>query len=126
MLQVVLRVVAPPDKRNEILQVLACLSGPTEVTKGCRLCRVLCDANDDDVITYWMQWETREDLKTHLRSQRFQKILPYIELSVEPPEVDVSNMDSVGGIEFVVSAIHSPHSEEDRGISIPMRNEHEN
>lgn len=109
MIQAVLRVVAPPGKRDEILQVFCSLSGPTEVTKGCSFCRVLRDANDDDAITYWAQWETCDDLEGHFRSERFQKLLPYIEMSLEPPEVNVSNMDRIGGIEFVVSAIGTPH-----------------
>ncbi|EMI16211.1 hypothetical protein RMSM_06879 [Rhodopirellula maiorica SM1] len=70
---------------------------------------MLRDLSEDDAITYWMQWETREDLEVHLRSERFQKLLPYIEMSLEPPEVEVSNVDRIGGIEFVVSAIRTPH-----------------
>lgn len=109
MIQIVLRVAVPPDKRAEVLQVFCGLSGPTEVTKGCRLCRVLRDANDDNAILYWTQWDTREDLEAHLRSERFRKLLPYIEMSLESPEVDVSNMDRMGGIEFVVSALRAAH-----------------
>ncbi|QEG02158.1 Antibiotic biosynthesis monooxygenase [Stieleria maiorica] len=107
MIQAVLRVVAPPDKREEILQVFCSLSGPTEVAKGCRFCRVLCDADDDNAITYWAQWETREDLEDHFRSERFRRLLPYIDMSLEPPDVDVSDVDAIGGIELVLSVIRA-------------------
>ncbi|QDV47942.1 Antibiotic biosynthesis monooxygenase [Stieleria neptunia] len=107
MIQAVLRVVAPPNKRAEILQVFCSLAGPTEVAKGCRLCRVLCDANDENAILYWAQWETRDDQDDHLRSERFQRLLPYIDMSREPPEVDVSTMDAIGGIELVLSVIRA-------------------
>ncbi|QEG43136.1 putative quinol monooxygenase [Roseimaritima ulvae] len=107
MIQAVLRLVAPVDKRDEILQVLSGLSGPTEASKGCRCCRVLCDANDKHVITYWVQLETSEDLQAHLRSERFQMLLPYIDMSLEPPEVEVSRLDAIGGMDFIVSAIRA-------------------
>jgi hypothetical protein len=44
MIQASFRIVAPKDKRQEILDVLLCLKGPTEVAKGCRGCQILQDA----------------------------------------------------------------------------------
>jgi quinol monooxygenase YgiN len=105
MIQAVLRVVAAPGKREETLEVFRSLTGPTEVLKGCRVCRTFRDAEDDDVITYWVQWDNRRELEEHFRSERFRQLLPYIEMSAEPPEVDVSNLDQIGGIEVMVAAI---------------------
>jgi quinol monooxygenase YgiN len=105
MIQAFLRIVAPSEKLQEILDVLRCLKGPTEVSKGCRVCRVLQDAEDEDSLTYLVQWETREDAEEHFRSERFRRLLPYIEMSVEPPEVEISDIDRVGGMEFLVTAI---------------------
>jgi quinol monooxygenase YgiN len=107
MIQASLRVVAPPGKRAEMLDVLRCLKGPTEVSRGCRVCRVLQDAEDERALTYVVQWETQHDLEEHLRSERFRRLLPYIELSVEPPEVEVSTVEQIGGIEFVLDALGS-------------------
>ncbi len=105
MIQAVLQIVAPVEKREEVLDVLRCLKGPTEVSKGCRVCRVLQDAVDESTLTYLVQWETREDAEEHFRSERFRRLLPYIEMSVEPPEVEISDLDPVGGMEFLVAAI---------------------
>lgn len=111
MIQAVLRVVAPPDKREEILHVFSGMSGPTEVTKGCRVCRVLCDVEDERAIHYWVQWDTRDELQQHLRSERFQRLLPYIEMSLEPPEVEISTLERIGSMDYVVSAIRTPVGE---------------
>jgi quinol monooxygenase YgiN len=105
MIQAIVRVVAPPGKREEILEVFRRLTGPTEVTKGCRLCRALRDVDDVDAITYWVQWDSRDELEEHFRSERFRQLLPYIEMSAEPPQVDVSSLDWLGGIEMMVAAI---------------------
>ena len=85
MIQASLRLVAPKQKREEILDVLSCLKGPTEVSRGCRACRILQDAEDKNVLTYLVTWETQEELEEHLRSDRFRRLLPYIEMSREPP-----------------------------------------
>ena len=58
MIQASFRIVAPEDKRREILDVLLCLKGPTEVATGCRACRILQDVEDDHVLTYLVQWDT--------------------------------------------------------------------
>jgi quinol monooxygenase YgiN len=108
MMQGLIRIVAPHDKREEVVDVLTCLKGPTEVASGCRACRVLQDADDSRLITYLVQWDTEEAMAEHLRSERFRRLLPYIEMSVEPPEVDFSTIGQVRGVEFLVAAIGAP------------------
>lgn len=105
MIQASLRVVTPAEKREEVLDVLRCLRGPTEVTRGCRVCRVLQDADNDRVFTYLVQWDTQDEAEEHFRSERFRRLLPYIEMSVEPPELEISALDRVGGIEFLVAVL---------------------
>jgi quinol monooxygenase YgiN len=107
MIQASLRIVAPPAKRAEVLEVLRALKGPTEVSQGCLVCRVLQDAENDDVLTYLVRWDTKQDLETHLSSERFRRLLPYIDMSVEPPEFEISNFDPLGGIEFLVAVLGS-------------------
>ncbi len=105
MIQASFRIVAPEDKRQEILDVLLCLKGPTEVAKGCGACRILQDVEDDHAITYLVRWDTQEEIEEHLRSERFRRLLPYIEMSLEPPEVDFSTIDKLQGIEFLIDAL---------------------
>lgn len=107
MIQAVLRVVAPPGVREELLDVVRGLIGPTEVTKGCRACRAYCDVEDEDSFLYWMQWEGLDDLQEHFRSERFRRLLPYIEMSSQPPQVEITICEQLGGIEFIVAAIGS-------------------
>ena len=110
MIQACLRMKVPVEKRDEVLDVLRCLKGPTEVSKGCRVCRVLQDAEDEGVLMYLVQWDTQDEVEEHFRSERFRRLLPYIEMCVEPPEVEVSDIDRVGGLEFLVAALGSKSS----------------
>ncbi len=87
--------------------VLMCLKGPTEVSRGCRACRIVQDVEDENVLTYIVTWETQEDLEEHLRCERFRRLLPYVEMSREPPEVNFSTIDQVRGMEFLVEVLSS-------------------
>jgi quinol monooxygenase YgiN len=107
MIQASFRLVAPEDKVEEYLTVLRCLKGPTEAAAECRACRVFQDAEDPNVFTYVVTWESQKDLEEHLCSARFRRLLPYIEMSREPPEVAFSTIDQVGGIEFMVQVLGS-------------------
>ena len=107
MIQASLRLVAPDQKREEILGVLSCLKGPAEATRACLACRILQDVEDENVLTYLVTWETQEDLEEHLRSDRFRRLLPYIEMSCKPPEVVFSTINQVRGIEFMVAVLSS-------------------
>ncbi|MCD0460238.1 putative quinol monooxygenase [Roseiconus lacunae] len=107
MIQALLRVVPPADKRDEFLTVLQSLSGPTEVTYGCHACRILRDAANANAITYLVQWDRLEQLEEHFRSNRFRHILPYIDMSTEVPQLNVSRLDAVGGMEVMLEAINT-------------------
>lgn len=105
MMQASFRLVAPEGKRDEVLDVLLCLKGPTEVAKGCRICRVLQDAENDHAFMYLVQWDTEQQVEEHLRCERFRRLLPYIEMSAEPPEIHFGTIDQLRGIEFLVAAV---------------------
>lgn len=111
MIQASLRIVTPAAKRTEVLEVLRAVKGPTEVSKGCRICQVLQNVEDDSVLTYVVRWDTKRDLEEHLRSERFRRLLPYIDMSIEPPEFEISEFDPLGGIEFLVAVLVSKPSE---------------
>ena len=107
MIQATFRLVAPEGKRQEFLEVLLCLKGPTEALAECRACWICQDVENDHALTYLVQWDTQEDLETHLRSERFRRLLPYIEMSVEPPAVSFGSVEHIRGIEFLVEVLSS-------------------
>lgn len=105
MIQAFLRIVVPEHKREETLDVMLCLKGPTEVARGCRGCWILQDAEDNRALTYLVQWDSQKELEEHLRSERFRRLLPYIDMSMETPAIMFSTVDQVRGIEFLVAAL---------------------
>ena len=105
MIQAAFRLVAPEGKRKEFLDVLLYLKGPTEALAECRACWICQDVTNDHALIYLVQWDTQEDLELHLRLERFRRLLPYIEMSVEPPAVSFGSIEHIRGIEFLVEAL---------------------
>jgi quinol monooxygenase YgiN len=105
MIQATFRLVAPAGKREEFLDVLLYLKGPTEALPECRACWICQDVANANAILYLVQWDSQEDLETHLRSERFRRLLPYIEMSVEPPAISFGDIAHIRGIEFLVEVL---------------------
>ena len=105
MIQAIFRLVAPEGKLREFLDVLLYLKGPTEGLAECRTCWICQDVTNDNAVIYLVQWDTQEDLESHLRSERFRRLLPYIEMSVEPPAVTFGSIEHIRGIEFLVDVL---------------------
>ena len=80
MIQACLRIVPPVDKWLELRDVMRALKGPTE-WRRMPCCRVLQEDEADGGLTYFVQWESLGQLEEHVRSARFRKLLPYIEMS---------------------------------------------
>ena len=78
MIQASLGIVAPAERRDEIVQTFRSLVGPTEVKAGCLGCRVYQDVSDKNALTYVEEWQTQEDLERHLRSDQYRKLLTLI------------------------------------------------
>jgi len=114
MIQATFRVVSPGERQQELIEVLSCMKEPTEALDGCRGYQVLQDVNDRRAISWLEWWDCMADLEAHLRSDRFRRLLPYIEMSVAPPEVTVGEIDPVHGMEFIVSTIVSEQAGESR------------
>jgi len=107
MIQACFRIVAPERNREEIVGVLLCLKGPTEVARGCRGCQIVQDVDDENVLTYLVTWESQGDLEEHLRCERFRRLLPYLEMSREPPEINFSTISQIRGVDFLVEVLSS-------------------
>jgi len=107
MIQALLRIVIPAEKREETLGVLQCLQEPTDVSPGCRGSWILENPVSAGVFTYLVRWESQGQLDEHLRSERFLRLLPYIEMSVEVPEFEVSSINILGELGYLVAVVGS-------------------
>jgi quinol monooxygenase YgiN len=101
MILVTLSVAAPPDRRQEMLEVFWLLLGPVRVEPGCRACVLYQEAGDENVFLYEEEWETPEQLERHMRSARYERLLAIMEASARPPVLRYCSVAGVKGLEYL-------------------------
>lgn len=92
---------APPNRRDEILKTLRSAIGPTRVLPGCVRCRLYQDVENPNLLTLIEEWESREALESHVRSNDYRKILAAMDLASEPPEVQICSILTASGMELI-------------------------
>ena len=76
-----------PEKRIELSQTIALLIGSIRTEKGCERCDFCRSAEDENNLWLLEQWDTLENLRSHLKSRRFRVLRGAMNLLKEPHEM---------------------------------------
>jgi quinol monooxygenase YgiN len=87
MILVIIRMKVLPEKRMELSQAIISLIGPIRTEKGCRHCDFFGSMEDENRLCILEEWDTREDLNSHLKSERFRVFRGAMNLLQEPYEM---------------------------------------
>jgi quinol monooxygenase YgiN len=109
-----LRILPPPGRRVEVLQILRSIQGPVAAQPGCGSCRIYEEEGPEAAIVLLEQWESKAALEAHLRSDAYRRILGALELSSAPPEVRFDSVTESEGMELI-ERIRSPGRTTHRG-----------
>ncbi|MDP2645509.1 MAG: putative quinol monooxygenase [Desulfobacterales bacterium] len=93
-----------PEKQLEVMQTLVSMIEPTGKEAGCMSYAVFCDLEDKGLFSLLEEWETREDLDYHLKSQRFGALLGTKALLCEPPKIQIHTVSRSEGMEAILAA----------------------
>jgi len=107
-----LQLVAPPDKRAEILQTLRSLVGPTHAERGCLGCHVQQDASDPNLLTFSEEWNCQADLDRHMSSSEYRRLLAVMDMASSLPQVKFFTVSDVAGLERIAQAREREHEHE--------------
>ena len=89
------------EKRTEVMQTLLSMIEPTENERGCQSCHVFRDIEDKNIFSLIEEWETREDLDDHIKSDRFSVLLGTKSLLCEPPQIQIHTVSQSEGMEAI-------------------------
>ena len=89
------------EKRTEVMQTLLSMIKPTENERGCLSCHVFRDIEDKSVFSLIEEWETRQDLDDHIRSDRFSVLLGTKSLLCEPQQIKIHTVSQSEEMEVI-------------------------
>ena len=75
------------EKRMELLQTIASLSGSIRKEKGCRRCDFCQSMEDENRLFLLEEWDTQKNLMTHMKSGHFRVLRGAMSLLREPYEM---------------------------------------
>ena len=90
-----------PEKQKEVLQTLLSMIETMGKVKGCLSYGIFCDIEDKNVFNLISEWETRQHLDHHMRSDRFSVLLGTKSLLCEPLKIQIFTVSDSEGIETV-------------------------
>lgn len=104
MIDATINITVQPEKLKEVLQTFKALLGPIRRGQGCISCNCYVDVEADNRIYFREQWQTREDLATHLRSVHFGVLIGAMKLLNKEPEIRFNTIASSAGAETIQEA----------------------
>ena len=84
MILVIIRMKVLSEKRKELSQTIGSLIGSIRTEKGCKRCDFCQSIEDENRLFLLEEWDTQENLKSHLRSERFRILRGAMNLLKEP------------------------------------------
>ena len=86
MILVIIRMKVLSEKRMELSQTIASLSSSIRMEKGCLRCDFYQSVKDENQLFLLEEWNTQENLMTHLKSAHVRVLRGAMNLLKEPYE----------------------------------------
>jgi len=87
MILIIIRMKVVSEKRMELTQTIASLSGSIRMEKGCLHCDFCRAIEDENHLFLREEWDTQGDLMTHLKSDHFRILRGAMNMLKEPYEI---------------------------------------
>ena len=101
MTLVIIRMKVLPEKRMELSQTIASLTGSIRTEKGCKRCDFCQGMEDENRLFLLEEWDTEENLVGYLKSARFRVLRGAMNLLKEPYEMRFQTVFYSAGMEEI-------------------------
>lgn len=81
MIMAIIRMNVLSEKRMELSQTIASLSGSIRLEKGCKRFNFCQSIEDENKLFIFEEWDTQENLVAHLKSEHFRVLRGAMQLS---------------------------------------------
>ena len=90
-----------PQKQKEVMLTLLSMIETAGEEKGCLSYEVFHDMDGKTVFHLFEEWQNREDLERHIRSERFSVLLGTKSLLAKPFEMKIHTVSHSEGTELI-------------------------
>jgi quinol monooxygenase YgiN len=109
MILTIIEMNARPAKRKELSQTLHAIIQQIRNVKGCTKCSACQDIENENIFSLIEEWETKEHINSHLRSELFTVLLGAKNLLSKPLETSFRKVSSTSGMKAVKTVRGKTH-----------------
>jgi len=96
-----LRMIVPPERRNDLLETLRGMLEPARVERGCLSYRLYEDVEDRNIFFLLEEWKTQNDLERHISTDNFHRLMALMDLLSEQPELQFNTVSHTAGMDLI-------------------------
>jgi quinol monooxygenase YgiN len=97
MIVTTIRMHTTSQNRKELMQTFRSLSSPIKSGYGCRSCRIYREVGNEEAVLVIQEWDSRNCLDKHLRSDEFAVMVGAMSLLEQPGTVEFQVLDQLEG-----------------------------
>ena len=97
MIVTTIRMQTTPENRKELMQTFRSLSDSNRCANGCKSCRIYREIGNEEAVIFIQEWDSRNHLDKHLRSDEFAVMVGAMSLLEQPDTVEFQVLDQVDG-----------------------------
>lgn len=102
------KITVRPENRKELYQTILPLLEPIRAEKGCLSYRFYVDTTDENSTLLVGEWESRNDLDNHLRSNDFAILVGAISVLGGPERIESQLLATIAGRINLVTLVEAP------------------
>ena len=97
----------PLGQARPITMALQSLSADVRAERGCAGSSVSTELAHGVTLRYVEDWQTEEDLRAHLRSDVFGRVMALVEAAIQPPRVEFALPGGARGLDYIAEVRQS-------------------
>ena len=100
-----LRMIVRPERRQDLLETMRGSLEPVRVERGCLSYRLYEDVEDRNAFVLLEEWETQQDLESHIRKDNQRRLLALVDLLSEQPEWRFNTVSHTAGMDLIENVL---------------------
>jgi quinol monooxygenase YgiN len=94
-----------PERRGDLLETMRGMLEPARVERGCLNYCLYEDVEDRNTFVLVEEWETQQDLESHIRTENQQRLLALMDLLSEQPELRFNTVSHTAGMDLIANVL---------------------
>jgi len=97
--------IVQPGRRRDLLETMRGMFEPTRVERGCLSYRLYEDVENSNAFVLLEEWETQQDLESHIRTDNQRRLLSLMDLLSKQPEFRFNTVSHTAGMDLIENVL---------------------